>query len=102
MEYRIRVRHDSGQLEDKETVHNTDSVVESDLADLHEKASKAYLDAVKNYTSAHTISLFRDNVTVHEALGTGTSALSKKSDDADAAVKFGVAPVVGVAKSDDK
>lgn len=92
MQYIVRVRHDSGKLEDSVETHDTDSVVEKDLTGLADKATDAYVAAVKKYDAGHTVSLFRDGVTVHEALGTGTSRLSDAVADVDTAVKFGVAP----------
>lgn len=95
MQYIVRVRHGSGRLEDKMSDHTTDSVVEDDLTKLGDAATKDYVDSVQKYDAGHTVSLFRDGVTVHESKGTGTTKLPDKlAENADDAGKLGVPPVV--------
>lgn len=83
MEYTVRVVHASRSVEPKVDTFGQDTRDADELNDLHTEAVDAYTSAVQTYDHGHTVSLFRDGVTLHEALGTGTGRLADETDDVD-------------------
>lgn len=90
MEFVVRVRKVGAEdkLESFEDKHN------EKLEELSDKANAAYIKAVGEYDVSHVITIFRDGVSLQNALGHGSGAL-KLEKDKDVVANESTAPGQG-------
>lgn len=86
MKFLIRVDRlgSESKYEEFEDQHPEDNKAKVSLSD---KANSAYIKAIGAYDATHTVTIFRDGVSLHNSLGTGSGQL--KLDDGEPVVATG-------------
>lgn len=85
MKYQVRVTRPgaNGVASDVKDLEDKYADEPEKVQKLSDDAHKAYVSAVQKYDVSHTVTIFRDGVSLHNSLGTGTGVLADDTADDD-------------------
>jgi hypothetical protein len=85
MRYEVRVTRPgvNGVASKSEDFEDKYADTEEKVQKLSDDANKAYVSAIQKYDPTHTVTIFRDNVSLHNSLGVGGDAIDDNTVEED-------------------